>query len=65
MRCCCAVRHHRRMKAYSEDLRRKIGEVAERGMSTLEAARTFGVGISWVKGYDAAYREGRSLARVN
>ena len=50
------------MKAYSEDLRRKIVEAVERGMSKSEAARSFGVGISSVKRYVAAAREGRSLA---
>jgi transposase len=50
------------MNAYSEDLRRKIVEVVERGMHKSEAARTFGVGISSVKRYVATYREGRSLA---
>ncbi len=49
------------MNAYSEDLR-KIVEAVERGMPKIEAARTFGVGISSVKRYVATYREGRSLA---
>lgn len=56
------MRQHERIRAYSEDLRRKIVEAAERGMSTSEAACTFfGLGISSVKRYVAAYREGRSL----
>src|SRR5215208_6573461 len=42
--------------------RKKIVEAVERGMLKIEAARTFGVGISSVKRYVAAYREGRSLA---
>ena len=51
------------MNAYSEDLRKKIVEaVHKRGMPKAEAARAFGVGISSVKRYVAAYREGRSLA---
>ena len=51
------------MNAYSEDLRKKIVEaIEERGMPKIEAARTFGVGISSVKRYVATYREGRSLA---
>ena len=49
------------MKAYSEDLRKKIVEAVERGMPKIEAARTFGVGISSVKRYVATYREGRPL----
>jgi transposase len=49
------------MNAYSEDLRKKIVEAVERGMPKIEAAKTFGVGISSVKRYVAAYREGRSL----
>ena len=32
------------MKAYSEDLRRKIVDAIVRGMPKAEAARTFGVG---------------------
>ena len=50
------------MKAYSEDLRRKIVEAVERGMPKGEAAKTFGVGVSSVKRYAAAAREGRTLA---
>jgi transposase len=49
------------MNAYSEDLRKKIVEAVERGRPKIEAARTFGVGISSVKRYVATYREGRSL----
>ena len=56
-----AVRHHERMNPYSEDLRKKIVEAVQRGMPNIEAARTFGVGISSVKRYVAAAREGRSL----
>jgi transposase len=54
--------HHEKMNAYSEDLRKKIVEAVERGMPKIEAAKTFGVGISSVKRYVATYREGRSLA---
>ena len=50
------------MNAYSEDLRKKIVEAVERGMPKIEAARTFGVGISSVKRYVAAAHQGRSLA---
>jgi transposase-like protein len=55
-------RHHGHIKAYSEDLRRKIVEAVERGTPKSEAARSFGVGISSVKHYVAAAREGRPLA---
>ena len=50
------------MNAYSEDLRRKIVEAAERGTPKAEVARAFGVGVSSVKRYVATTREGRSLA---
>ena len=50
------------MRAYSEDLRRKIVEAVWRGMSKAEAARAFGVGISSVKRYVNMAREGESLA---
>ena len=50
------------MDAYSLDLRKKIVEAKERGMSTAEVAQTFGVGASTVKRYAAAAREGSSLA---
>ena len=44
------------MNAYSEDLRKKIVEAVEqRGMPKVEAARTFGVGISSVKRYVGGY----------
>ncbi len=62
MQRCWAVRHHGRMNAYSEDLRKKIVEAVERGMPKIEAAKTFGVGISSVKRYVAVARAGRSLA---
>ncbi len=51
------------MGAYSEDLQRKIVEaVNERGVGTSEAARTFGVSLSFVKRYLKAVQEGRSLS---
>ena len=50
------------MDAYSLDLRKKIVEAKERGMPTVEVAKTFGVGASTVKRYAAAAREGRPLA---
>jgi transposase len=50
------------MKAYSEDLRKKIVEAVEkRGMSKTMAARTFGVSRSSVKRYAGAAREGKAL----
>ena len=49
------------MKAYSEDLRRKIVDAIERGMPKAQAARTFGVGISTVKRYATKARRGESL----
>lgn len=54
--------HHRSMNAYSEDLRKKIVEAKERGMPTVEVARTFGVGLSSVKRYAKTVREGESLS---
>jgi transposase len=61
LQCSWAVRHYEGMNPYSEDLRKKIVEAVERGMPKIEAARTFGVGISSVKRYVAAARQGRSL----
>jgi transposase len=49
------------MKAYSEDLRRKIVDAIERGMPKAEAARTFGVGISTVKRYATKAQKGEPL----
>ncbi len=49
------------MNAYSEDLRNKIVQAKERGMPTIEVARTFCVGISSVKRYAKTAREGGSL----
>jgi transposase len=50
------------MKAYSEDLRRKIVQAVEKGTSKSEVARAFGVGLSSVKRYVAMAREGRSFS---
>jgi transposase len=49
------------MRAYSEDLRRKIVEAVQRGMGQSEAARSFGVSFSSVKRYVGALRKGGSL----
>jgi transposase len=49
------------MKAYSEDLRKKIVDAIERGMPKAQAASTFGVGISTVKRYATKVRRGESL----
>ena len=62
MQCSWAARHHSRLNAYSEDLRKKIVEATERGTPNTEVARAFGVGLSSVKRYVATAREGRSLA---
>ena len=57
------MRHHGRMKAYSEDLRSKVVEaVQQRGMSKSEAARTFGVSLSSVKRYVGKARRGSPLS---
>ena len=53
--------HHGGMNAYFEDLRKKIVEAKERGMPTVEVARTFGVGLPSVKRYTKVAREGGSL----
>ena len=50
------------MKAYSEDLRQKIVEATERGVSKAQAARLFGVSLSSVKRYAGLARRGSSLA---
>ena len=49
------------MKAYSEDLRKKVVNAVQRGMPKAEAARTFGVGISSVKRYVSKAQRGVSL----
>src|SRR5918995_593726 len=51
------------MKAYSEDLRKKIVDAIERRrMDQSEAARTFDVSPSSVKRYLRKFRQGRSLS---
>ncbi len=52
---------HGRMKAYSEDLRKKIVAAIERGMSKAQAARLFDVSLSSVKRYSRTARQGGSL----
>jgi transposase len=50
------------MRAYSEDVRKKIvAAIEQRGMSKAEAARTFGVSLSSVKRYARTVRQGGSL----
>ncbi len=49
------------MRAYSEDLRKKIVAAIERGMPKVEAARTFSVSLSSVKRYARIARQGESL----
>ena len=52
------------MKAYSEDLRRKIVDAIGRGMPKAEVARTFGIGISTVKRYATKARRGEPFSRA-
>ena len=49
------------MKAYSEDLRRKIVQAVERGISKSQAARLFGISLSSVKRYAKLASQGESL----
>ena len=50
------------MRAYSEDLRKKIvAAIEQRGMSKAEAARLFDVSLSSVKRYAKTVRQGGSL----
>ena len=49
------------MRAYSEDLRKKIVSAIERGMPKAQAARLFDVSLSSVKRYSRTAREGGSL----
>ena len=49
------------MRAYSEDLRRKIVAAIERGMPKAQVARTFDVSLSSVKRYARRVRQGDSL----
>ena len=50
------------MKAYSEDLRRKIVDALKRGMPKSETATLFGVSLSSVKRFAKMDRQGDSLA---
>ena len=49
------------MRAYSEDLRKKIVAAIGRGMSKAQAARTFDVSLSSVKRYSRTASQGGSL----
>ncbi len=49
------------MRAYSEDLRKKIVAAIERGMPKTQAARTFDVSLSSVKRYARTARRGEPL----
>jgi transposase len=49
------------MRAYSEDLRKKIVAATERGMPKAQAARLFDVSLSSVKRYSRIATEGGSL----
>jgi transposase len=49
------------MRAYSEDLRKKIVAAIERGMSKAQAARLFDVSLSSVKRYSRIAGQGESL----
>ena len=49
------------MKAYSEELCRKIVDAIGRGMPKAEAARTFGIGISTLKRYATKARRGEPV----
>ena len=49
------------MRAYSEDLRKKVVQAVKRGMKKSEAAYTFGLSLSSLKRYVGAACEGRSL----
>jgi transposase len=50
------------MKAYSEDLRRKIVDALKRGTPKSEVSHLFGVSLSSVKRFARMEREGSSLA---
>src|SRR3712207_7381226 len=52
---------HGGMRAYSEDLRKKMVAAIERGMSKAQAARTFDVSLSSVKRYSRMASQRRSL----
>src|SRR5215213_10286239 len=54
---------HEAMKAYSEDLRKKVVEAIEqRGTSKSEAARLFGISLSSVKRYTRLADRGEPLS---
>src|SRR5215210_7621572 len=53
------------MRAYSEDLRRKIIKTIERGISKAGAARLFGVSLSSVRRYARIANLGDSLEPKN
>ena len=54
---------HEAMKAYSEDLRKKVVEAVEqRGTSKSEAARLFGISLSSVKRYTRLADRGEPLS---
>jgi hypothetical protein len=52
------------MNAHSEDPHKRIVEAKERGMPTVEVARTFGAGLSSVKRYAKTAREGDRCASI-
>ncbi len=53
--------NHWCMKAYSKDLRQKVVQAVERGMSKSQAARLFGISLSSVKRYSRLASHGESL----
>lgn len=50
------------MNGYSDDLRRRIVSAVERGMSKVQAARSFDVSLSSVRRYVQKANRGESLA---
>jgi transposase len=50
------------MRAYSEDLRKKVVTAIERGIPKAQAARLFDVSLSSVKRYSRTARRGEPLA---
>jgi transposase len=50
------------MNAYSEDLRQKMVETTQRGVSKAQAARLFNLSLSSVRRYTRLARQGGSLA---
>ena len=59
------TRHDGSMKAYSEDLRRKIVEALARGTNKCQAAQLPGMSFSSLKRYAKMVREGQPLAPKN